>query len=187
MKYFIEIGSNCYSTLAFLAKDKKWTGVLVEPIKEVFDKIERVDGCFYENIAITENGGAHKFYYYDYPWSNGWGTVQKEHLKKLIDPEDPSRQLEEPKCIEVPSMTFEELYKKYNFPKLDLLKIDAESYDAKIVNSIDFSKISIDGVIFEHHHLSTFELLETIGYLARHGLLLTSFDKDNVLFAKNEK
>jgi hypothetical protein len=42
-------------------------------------------------------------------------------------------------------------------------------------------------VIFEHHHLPTFELLETIGYLAKYGLLLRSFDKDNVLFAKNEK
>ena len=186
MKYFIEIGSNSYNTLADLAKSKEWTGVLVEPLKHVFDKIERVDGCFYENIAITETGGSHKFYYYDYYWANGWGTVQKDHLKKLIDPNDPNRQLEDPKVIEVPSMTFNELYKKYNFPKLDLLKIDAESYDAKIVKSINFEGIRIDKILFEHHHLSTLELLETIVFLSRNNMLLSGFDKDNIMFSYNE-
>jgi|688.fasta_scaffold19263_7 FkbM family methyltransferase len=187
MKYFIEIGSNNYNTLADLAKTKEWTGVLVEPLKHVFDTIERVDGCFYENIAITENGGNCKFYYYDYAWSNGWGTVEKDHLKKLIDPLDSSRKLEDPKCVETPSITFNELYKKYNFPKLDLLKIDAESYDGKIVRSIDFSKVCIDKIIFEHHHLSTTELLETIFYLSDNKMSLSAFDKDNIMFVRYEK
>lgn len=186
MKYFIEIGSNNYNTLVELAKTKEWCGVLVEPLKHIFDSIERVDGCFYENIAITEKGGNHKFYYYDYSWSNGWGTVQKNHLKKLIDPFNPSRALEEPKCVEVPSMTFNNLYEKYNFPKLDLLKIDAESYDAKIVKSIDFSKVKIDKIIFEHHHLSTTELLETTFFLFENKMLMSSFDKDNIMFVRYE-
>lgn len=186
MKYFIEIGSNYYSTLVDLAKTKEWTGVLVEPLKPVFDKIEKVDNCFYENIAITENGGNCKFYYYDYDWSNGWGTVQKEHLKKLIDPLNPSRKLEEPKCIEVPSLTFNQLIEKYKFPKIDLLKIDAESYDAKIIRSIDFNLIQIDQIEFEHHHLSTLELLETISLLHKNGLGLTRFDFGNIFFSRYE-
>ena len=187
MKYFIEIGSNNYNTLNSLAKTKEWIGVLVEPLKHVFDSIEKVDGCFYENVAITETGGTHKFYYYDYSWSNGWGTVEKDHLKKLIDPLNPSRSLEEPNSIEVPSMTFNDLYKKYKFPKLDLLKIDAESYDAKIVKSINFNEVSIDRIIFEHHHLSTTELLETIFYLSSHNMAASSFDEGNIMFIRYEK
>ena len=61
-KVFVEIGSNCYDTLVPKASSN-WTGVIVEPIKEYFDKVERVPGVSYEQVAIgTENKVLDFFY-----------------------------------------------------------------------------------------------------------------------------
>jgi len=176
MKYFIEIGSNSYDTLTHLCKENDWTGVLVEPLKKYFDQIERVNNCFYENLAITENGGPHKFYYYDHYSATGWGTLEKDHLKKLSH-----LCSTEPICIEVDSITINDLFKKYNFPQIDYLKIDAESYDAKIIKTIDFSKVKIKKIEFEFSHLSAKELVEVIILLKKNNLEYFCFNNDNII------
>lgn len=176
MKYFFEIGSNSYDTLTSLAKNGDWTGVLIEPVKKYFDQIERVNNCFYENIAITENGGKHKFYYYDHFTATGWGTLQKDHLKKLHHLSS-----EEPICIEVESMTINQLFEKYNFPKIDYLKIDVESYDAKIVKAIDFKRFKIDKIEFEYVHLTSKELVQTMKILNANNFGSLNFTEDNLI------
>ena len=182
MKYFIEIGSNSYDTLTYLCKEEDWTGVLVEPLKKYFDQIEKVNNCFYENLAITENGGKHKFYYYDHYSALGWGTLEKEHLKKLSHLSS-----NEPICAEVDSITINDLFKKYNFPQIDYLKIDVESYDAKIIKTIDFSKVKIKKIKFEFSHLTAKELVEVMVLLENNKLESFYFDEDNLTAELHEE
>ena len=179
MKYFIEIGSNSYDTLVDLCKEDEWIGVLVEPLKKYFDKIEKVHNCFYENIAITENGGKYKFYYYDHPSAAGWGTLEKDHLKKLTHLSS-----NDPICVEVDSMTIKELFNKYKFPQIDYLKIDTESYDAKIIKSIDFNQIEIKKIKFEIAHLSIKEIEETLEILKINNFKELIIENDNAIVQK---
>lgn len=51
--------------------------------------------------------------------------------------------------IKSPSMTFNDLCRKYGITHIDFLQIDTEGYDAEIIKSIDFDKISIDEIKYE--------------------------------------
>jgi len=53
---------------------------------------------------------------------------------------------------EVESMTLNELFDSYNFSKIDLLFIDTEGYDEKIIKSIDFEKYDIGEIYYENLH-----------------------------------
>ena len=54
------------------------------------------------------------------------------------------------KRLSVPSMTFTELCEKYQLQHINLLQVDTEGYDSKIIRSIDFTKVKIDMIIYEN-------------------------------------
>ena len=89
-KFFVEIGSNYYETLLPLAKEAGWKGLLVEPVPEYFNMIERVPGVFYENSAIGLESKAVTFFYipqntmYAYgfgEWVRGLGSIDINHFE----------------------------------------------------------------------------------------------------------
>lgn len=53
------------------------------------------------------------------------------------------------KCLNVQSMTFDELCEKHNITDIHYLQIDTEGYDYEIIKSIDFKKIKIDILKYE--------------------------------------
>jgi FkbM family methyltransferase len=53
----------------------------------------------------------------------------------------------------VRTMTFSELMTKYGIRQLDYLQVDAEGYDQRIIDSIDFNKYGIKEIKFERHYL----------------------------------
>ena len=55
------------------------------------------------------------------------------------------------KCssISVPAVTFDKLMSYYGISKIDLLFIDTEGNDARIINSIDFDKLTIRALYYE--------------------------------------
>lgn len=177
MKYFIEIGSNCYSTLVDLAKNGGWSGVIIEPIPEIFLQIERHPNCRYENIAISDVNEELDFYYYKD--ITGWGSLNLNHVKKL------NKNINFLKKIKVSGWTFDKLCNKYKLTDIDLLKIDAESHDAKIILSIDFKKFNIKEIIFEKDHLTQGEVRNATLYLeANNYIEVNSQEKENFRFIK---
>lgn len=66
--------------------------------------------------------------------------------------------------VEVPSMTLATLFKEYNIPYVDVLKIDVEGAEKQIFAAEDFKTLKgrIKSVIGEHGS-ETHELLKTIG------------------------
>ena len=176
MKTFIEIGSNNYDTLVDLAKTNSWKGIIVEPIFEVFSSIERHPNCLYENSAISEENGAKDFFYFNK--ITGWGSLEKKHVEKLpID-------INELKTIKVNSLTFDSLCTKYNINNIDYLKIDAESYDGKIIRSIDFLKFNIKEINFEYEHLTAEELHLTKQNLIKNSYKETKQIDGNLYYSK---
>jgi hypothetical protein len=65
------------------------------------------------------------------------------------------------------SITLNELFEKYNVVDLDILFVDVEGMDDKIISSIDFNKVSIKQIYYEFSHIddeSFINFLNTRGY-----------------------
>jgi FkbM family methyltransferase len=94
-------------------------------------------------ISISENEGKIKFYHSN---ETEVSSVNPNHLKKhgqFIFKES-----------EFQCMTLNNLLLKYNLTELDILFIDAEGIDDKIIMSIDFNRFNIDEIFYENLHIN---------------------------------
>ena len=74
-----------------------------------------------------------------------------------IEPELASRYTQfRSTSVEVPALTFASLTKDVD--DIDVLHIDTEGHDAKILAQVDFDAWTLSAVLFEHHHLDPDEL-----------------------------
>lgn len=55
--------------------------------------------------------------------------------------------------LELPNLTIDQLFNKYNLHTIDILYIDTEGFDDKIIYSIDFNKFLIKTIYYEHLHI----------------------------------
>ena len=62
--FFIEVGSSDWGTCIPLAK-RGWKGIIVEPLSEYLDNVERIDGVIYENVGLSGTGGIREIVYFD--------------------------------------------------------------------------------------------------------------------------
>ena len=161
IKKLIQIGSNDgerFDSLNKFIKKYNPSSILVEPIKKDFDDLKKnykgYNNIFFENSAISVNKEITSLFRVNEDKLKFYGDhingitsfnishllkhgVSKSHIKK----------------VEVNSLSINELLKKYSLDQLDLLMIDAEGYDAKIV--IDFLLYSSlrPIIIFEYIHI----------------------------------
>lgn len=166
---FLEIGANDgarFDPLAPFIADSEWTGVMIEPVPYVFDRLERNlaanERVAAANVAIAESSGSRPFYYLaeevddSHGTAIGWydtiGSFDREHLLKhrAVIPNIEQRI----ETIDVPCVTVAEICNTHGIDNPELVLIDAEGYDAEIVASIDFEHVRPRLVIYEHHHLS---------------------------------
>lgn len=179
--FFVEIGSNYFDTLLYLAKDKGWQGLLVEPVPEYFKKIEKVNGVSYENSAISTEKKSVPFFYVTQAtikkyklgdWMRGVGSVDKNHI------ENPEQNVTE---ITVPMITVADLLNKYKITKIDYLKIDAEGLDCQILKQFNVS--AIPDIVFEWRNCTTTDIDKAMEQLLRNGFSYT-VEGDNVVAHK---
>jgi hypothetical protein len=71
--------------------------------------------------------------------------------------------------IEVECATLPDLVERAGSDRLDLLQMDAEGYDAKLVQSIDFRRFAPAILRYEHKHLTRNAQRECIELLLDHG------------------
>jgi len=146
-----------------------------------------IDNVFIENVAITDvNKGTVLLYL---PTQ----LVDEEKTKKDIRYATGHFSLFVPKewygevttigkAIECPSMTFEELCKKYNITDIEFLQIDTEGYDATILKSIDFTKHNIKTIKYES--TNNWQTESIVPFLESKGYVLTKIDELDVLATK---
>lgn len=161
-KFFIEIGANYFETLNHLGKEG-WDGIIVEPVPEYFEKIEKLPNIHYEMVAVGTEPSVKNFYYIPEQevernkiskWARGLGSLEKHPditkrgWEKLVN------------RILVPVVTMDYLLDKFHVKHIDYLKIDTEGYDCRILLGMDLS--IVDKILFEHKHASKDELLKVI-------------------------
>lgn len=141
-----------------------WNAILVEPVPHTFEKLKINYNKYknrikFENSIISSSDGFEYFYslnkksLHKYPIHANQLSSLTDDVILLLKPEYPNVEKDIIKSI-LPSITFDSLIKKYSFNKVDLIHIDVEGNDDKIIASINMEKYQPDIVIFEHIHLT---------------------------------
>jgi FkbM family methyltransferase len=83
------------------------------------------------------------------------------------------------KAIQVPCLTLNELFIKYNLSEIDYLFIDIEGVDLEVLKSIDFNKFKIHNIQIEHLHLDKsdlFSFMKQRGYIIGKTISKSEYD-----------
>ena len=137
-KFFIEIGTSDFETLLPLTKNG-WKGIFVEPVKYLLDNLERVEGCEYVNAAINVYDGTTNVHYATNPakqWQRGVGYIDEAvsvtGVSNYFDGKNSTTEV-------VACTTLNTLLEQYKVKKIDLLKMDVEGFEKKILESFDWT------------------------------------------------
>lgn len=173
----VQIGTNRahddITEMVNLYKDHIEKLILVEPLKIHHEAIR---ACYkeqkevhIESLAITDNTELKEltFYYHkeDGPAFLVAGTSKEHILKHSIY--NPHWTEEGIVTLKVPCITLNQLFDKHNLTDIDVLYIDVEGLDDKLIYSLDFDKYNITNIIYEHLHIDgekTIKFLENKGY-----------------------
>jgi FkbM family methyltransferase len=174
--FFVEIGANDgvqHDHLRPFVTDSRWRGIMVEPVPYVFDRLKEnyrgIDRVVLENAAVAERDGELPFYYLRDAspeeraalpdWYDGIGSFSRDAvLSHGRDLPDVAERIVEAR---VPALTFETLLRRHRAPNPDLVVIDAEGYDHRIVGSIDLDRYRPALVVYEQYHLDAGTRAET--------------------------
>jgi FkbM family methyltransferase len=181
---FIEIGANDgrqHDHLRDYVGALPWTGLMVEPVPYVFDRLAAnyggVDGVTLVNAAVAERDGRLPFFHLREAslqeraglpdWYDGVGSLRRDVIESHAPqmPDIGERIVQS----EVEALTFDTLLERHGLGHVDLLLIDAEGHDAEILRSIDLGRHRPRLVVYEHFHLSPSERAAARARIEAHG------------------
>ena len=190
----IQIGANdgqSFDELSYFIKKNRTNSLLVEPIVENFTKLQthykNLDFIKLENSAISINDEVSKLYKVNSKYTSKYGShisaipsfnekhlinhgVHKNHIiTELVTP-----------------ITIKKLIAKYNIDNLDLLFVDAEGYDGKIIYDFLDSSNLRPFMIFEYIHIHNDTFLNLIKKLIEEKYSFFNVG-ENIICFPNEK
>ena len=195
IKELLQIGANdgkSFDELNVFIKKHKPKSVLVEPIKTIFKILQKnyngFDNVTLENLAVSVNNEISEIYKVDESFTNFYddhikaiSSFNKAHLinhgvkKKHISTE------------KVSSSSISNLISKYKLNNLDLLFLDTEGYDGKIVlDLINNTKVR-PFIIFEYIHIDNNILNNLINRLNEEKYFLLKVNENIFCFQEEEK
>jgi FkbM family methyltransferase len=179
--FFVDVGAydgiRINNTLYF-EQNNQWTGINVEPLKDIFDKLcVNRPNSINLNYAICNNEGTAEFI------CNSGCTELLSGLKDNYDPRHITRLHHEntsiggsSKLITVKTTKLETVFDTYNIKRVHYLSIDVEGAEFDVIKSINFDKVFIDVIGFENNYEDV--SIPIINYLFSKGyiILLKSHD-----------
>jgi FkbM family methyltransferase len=186
----VQIGANDgkrHDPYRSLIETNHFSGVLVEPIPEVYKKLvsnyKDQPQLHFENSAIGPNKGEMALYMLRD--TNGqtdelsvFASFNEDEVLKY---KKRTKQELSVESITVPVITFANLLEKHCIESVSLLAIDTEGFDYQILKSIDLNKIRPQIIEFEHSHLSAADETECHRLLMSNGYELHRFFGDDTL------
>lgn len=153
---FVDIGANDglkFSNTAYLEKKMGWTGLAVEPIPEVFDKLRANRSCATVNACVgAENGEAlfRSISGYSEMLSGLIHEYDKNHLQRI------DREIQEHQCqyrdIKMRCYTINSLLEEHGLWEVDYLNIDVEGAEVSIISKLDPSRFHISVIGIENNY-----------------------------------
>lgn len=152
---FLDIGANdgiTFSNSYFFEKNRKWTGICIEPIPSAFEILKKNRSCKLYNCCISDMGGSVTFREVTGPAQMLSGIVDffdEEHIRR-IDKEI-SLYGGSFKDIQVQCRNINDILAESDIQVIDYCSIDTEGVELQIVKSINFDKICINVFTIENN------------------------------------
>ena len=148
---FVDVGANDGVTLSnsyFFESKRRWIGLCVEPLPDVFRKLQEArPKSFCENVCIANTEGVLDFAKVD-------GVDALSGIAEKMDKRQKRRIVKEKGRVEMlrlPGLRLQTLLEKYGIDRIDFLSVDTEGAELDVVRSIDFEKTSIDVLCIENN------------------------------------
>jgi len=159
--FFIEIGANDgkhVDPLYRYVSAGQLKGLLVEPQPTMFQRLQAnfdgVPGLIFDNAAITEQDGSVKLYAFDSDDAHATmlASLNKDYLK--FNGDGVKGKITE---VDVPSLSVRSLLRKHDIKAFDILQIDTEGYDYKILVQFLEGGVLPSIIHFENNFLTAVE------------------------------
>jgi len=177
--FVLQIGSNDGMNddpiFTALKRQRSWEALLVEPVPYLFERLKQnYNGnsrVQFANVAIAEEATTSSFYYLDASanlhipglprWFDQLGSFDRNHITKHLGA------VVEPfvRALDIPAVSLAALLERQNVSKIDVLHIDTEGYDWKILRQLDLRMFRPKVILFEHKHLQETERLAALAFL----------------------
>lgn len=151
-----------------------WRGILVEPQPDVFARLVAnyqpySTRLIFENSAISS--GNTELVLYRAPTDLVKDTVYAASVASS-DPHTIARQLKIPASrlerIVTPTISLDALLEKHALASLDVLQIDVEGHDWRVLSTLNLARTSPSMIQFEAGHLSNRDCDRAVQYLTQH-------------------
>lgn len=194
---FVQIGvSDGYylDPLQKFLKRFRCTGLFVEPDSNMLSLVKirykkSSSGRYtYKNLAVSDKAGKMNMYYLK-PIVKHWRSGHLSRTSSL----DRQHVIKHSRWYSgvalssyiVDCLTFNELMKEQEITQVDLVAIDAEGYDGRIIKSIDFARCQPVFIWYEHHNLSESQRKEVANLLTLQGYSFVEFGMNTLAYKAN--
>lgn len=167
---FVDIGAHdgiSGSNSAFFEKSLNWTGICIEPIKSVYEKLIKNRSCKCICAAAWKENATKKFKVidgYSEMLSGLTDCYDSNHINRINSEVQSFSQ--KSSDIDVSCIDINEILQKESLFNIDYLSIDTEGSEEEIIKHIDFSKFNIEFISAENNYNSNSlrEYLLSVGY-----------------------
>jgi FkbM family methyltransferase len=186
---YVDVGAHDGRDLSnslFFEESRQWSGILVEPKTDVFDKlkINRPNNRLF-NCAVDSNVGWGMFI------NNTGYTEQISGLQKYMHHNHYSRLKNEIETfggqsdlIKVRTMPLSILFDITGTKHVHYLSVDVEGAEMAVMKSIDFDAVHIDVIDFENNYWDT--TLPVINYLKTHRYRVLNYHGLDIMMIHEE-
>jgi FkbM family methyltransferase len=155
---FLDIGANdgvSISNTLFFERELDWTGLCVEPIPEVYERLKNNRKCITVHGCISDKTQKDQFLKIEgYPamLSGLMSKYDPRHINRInheINVYGGSKTLIDMECYNI-----NELLEKNNISYIDFCSLDIEGGELDVLKTIDFDKITIKAFAIENNYPS---------------------------------
>ena len=168
---FVDIGANdgvSISNTFMLEKDFGWSGIAVEPIPSIFEKLKSSRKCHTVHGCVTPKAGKAKFLEM-VGGPNMLSTLAMHNVgltarRLRKNAERHNAKINE---IDVDCYTLQSLVDRFRIKEIDFLSVDTEGGELEILQSIDFDSIPVGVISVENNYFTgnIRRFLESEGFL----------------------
>ena len=196
--FFVQVGSNDGvqgdPIHDLIVSRESWRGIFIEPIDFLFKRLRQNYGeaerFVFENVAIGTEKGSKTFYYVsekakvelDLPyWHDQLGSFDKGHITRALGDEMSPYIVEE----DVECLPLQDVLDRNRVDAIDLIHIDTEGFDYKVLSQLDLKRYKPAVILFEHHLLSDEEFVKARQLLRGTGYRLLQYGNDTLAIRKS--